>query len=1084
MKLFLADFLISKLLKKWTLFFAIALSMTIDLQAVRIAPGCANSATKTFLLPISSAAFHPPTATWVVGSDGASSDTATTQPPLMKAVLSDINASFNFSGFSTAAAALAKAGVTNPYIKNICFATPFDNPTRPWIVYTAAANSTTSPLNLFNVSMDNLTAGQSMAGGVASNLKDANNADTAKINSVTAGFGSYKTFQGVASTTKYPNFVFALVKANASTNLNQWGLDDNDGVSLMVLDEITGDMRLVNAQNAAPNTYSAQTFPVGFISGGSTTPPTINDATVKSLPFNDATVKSLPFPNACCFWDSQLERLYIGIPSMTTNYANNSVACAVLIARVTVDNTIQFLQPVGDYSVFNETVIIATENIGGISEKIGIMNLNVMHTSTGFSYLIVYGGNDNGNVSRQVFAVPLVQTNASNSEGIIGTFAANNLTSADFSVQAGSTIPASNTPLAVNTASETIVGAGLLPILPTSIVSSMQIVNDTVFVGTLGINTTIPPQIEAPAIYYSQAIFNNKGKIVSWTDWALAAPYALGNSNVDGSTAFMAVNALTGHVMGIDDSTQTVASITAWSNNKNRGSGPQQSTSLFTQLSKDFSTGCYSFFDFNQSSSIYGKHTTFTVPVYGDLPPARLSLFGGKGTVAFVRPAYVKSTVPGQNLDGSPWNYQYVDPNDDDDPDDEDNQPAITYVQPQQPTVDFTATNPLNGKLINYMLTSIVDDKTMVTALGFTADNTNQLQDQPNGFFLAGTVKGHLYAWANTATGAGATPCGNHGFYFTNAGPLDPTLFSWQKVPNITGIPMRIESKGNSTYVLTRAVAQNGVMVDTLYRIPALLTTVADLGVSAVIIAQSATEELASALQFLDFCIISATTVSPENAEQILLATNNGLYVSEKVAGVQVATSQADAAWTAQAIGTIPVTTHAIKSIYNLIASPDRTRNPSSPIVAYDRSGVVQDPTTQTITIVDPGNTLEHSTLQRICFSSNAMAAASLPSTDYTSSDTIFFPFLSPIQKYWSDGGRRLYAAQSASSDGHINGLFSLPFNVGTEDITYPNDWYATSELRPLQNYLQHTLMIYWIAMVGDSGVLMAGTSTGVIALE
>ncbi len=1055
------------------LFFAAA-----QLKAVIIAPGSENDPNVSFSYPISSAAFHPPSATWVVGSNGAPSDQGTTgnsktQCPVMKAVLNSTSAPFNFSGLTTSAKALKNATIPNPYVQNICFATPYTNPTRPWIVYTATTDDSVNPKHLYDVSIDNLIANQSKTNGQAADLVDAANATTAKINSVTAGFGSYTTTQGVTSSTTQRCFIFSLVKKNGSTNLNQWGVEADtagDGVSFALLDESSGQMNILNAQNASTTTFNAQLINKDYVQLGGTSYPLIVDKTTAPAPSTPVA----PFPNACCYWDSQLARLYIGIPSLTTGGNAGDKACALLIARLTTNNTLFFLKPVELYTAFNSnTQIVGTV---GAAQNIGIMNLNVMHTSTGFAYLIIYGGNNNTGTDqpaqlRQVFAIPLVQPSALPDNTIVGTLAKNDLTTPDFSVQAS--VPAD---LATIFSLEAKVGAGLLPIASTSIVSSMQIVNDTVFVGTQTVSNAV--EIETPAIYYSQAIFNEHGKITRWTDWTIAAPLAIGNNDVDGSTSFMAVNALTGNIMGINSSTQTVASSTAWSNNKNKGAGAQQSFSLFTQLSNDLTDGCFSFFDFNQSSTIYGKHTTYpNVLPRIDLPPARLGLFGGKGKVIFTRPAYVKSTTA-----GLPPNYQYIDSG-------VATVPAPTYVQPQQPTKDFTTL--FGGILINYMVTTLPSDTSMVTALGFTSDNTNQPQDTADGFFLAGTVKGNLYAWANTTTGAGPKPCGSTGFYFTNFGPLDPTTFSWQQVPGISGVPMKIESKGNSTYILTRATGPLGVMIDTLYRIPALLTTVADLGANAVIIATSSTGSLSAATQFLDFCIVSINTVTGAGPnliaittqEQILLATDHGLFISQKVNGVQAAVSQADAVWTAVPQNISPTSEPSLLYIYNMIFSPNRTRNPQSPIVAYNRDGFLVNATTGIITD-SPGTTLEHSTLQQFCFSTNTTTSACIPATDYTSSDTTFFPELSPIQKYWSDGGRRLYIAQPPVSDGTINALYSLPFNVGTEAVTYPTDWYAVCELRPLQSYLQNTLTFYWISMVGDSGVIMAGTNRGVIALE
>ena len=998
------------------------------INSVHIAPGASSDPDDSFDTAVTSAAFHPPTATWVLGSNKG-----TDPKTLLRVTLDTASDPFNFSGFTALGGGKTPPdGPSAGYIQNICFGTPLDNPQRPFIIYTSVGGTpvekpTTGtvilPTKLYSTSFDGIVQSGSVVDNSAiTDLQDFVGTVTLKICAVTAG----------------STYVFALVKDGTAASTRDFGDDTNDGVALMLLDEFTGKLKLQDAVNASATKNKAQQLNKTLVA--------LNAGT------DNPTIAESDLP-ACCYWDERLQRLYVGLPSIATNIITNSIAIAVAIAQVTTSNIINFLLPVSNYAAFNDTTrIVASKNTDTTAKTVGILKIGVMHTSTGFSYLIVNGGNkeDAGKstLQRRIHAIPLFYSLIPADASKIGTFAKNDLTSVDFSVQASTAGD-----LVSLTSPEGLVGAGLLPIASTSVVTTMQIFNDTVFVGTA--TTTNVTDTEAPGIYYSQAIFNHLGKIVRWTDWTLAAPFAVGNSETDGSTAFMAVNGLTGHIMAVNSTTQTVVKTTNWSNEKNRGNGANPTQSLFTRLNADLSGGCFSHYDLSQSAPVYGRHTSF--PIGGiNYPPARLSLFGGtKGKVIFARTSYVKDTTTGT---GAP-NYFYNDP-----------AGTTAYVQPQTPTTNYYFSS--SGAEINYMATTITNDLTPVTTLGFTHDAATATQDTANGFFLAGTQKGKLYAWANTATGAGATPCGVNGFYFLNTtvtgftnNPLSKTNFSWQEVSSVSGIPKKIVSLGNSTYVLTRSTQQSGTILDRVYRLP-LATTVATLSSGAVLIATSSTSSLSTASAFLDITIIATQTADPTQQEQLVIATDNGLFKTTRTGGVQAATSQTDASWAAV---TTPTTAG---SLFNHFFSSNRTRNPESFVVMRVQDGV------------EFGTTLQYTDILQLCFASDTTTQASLPAAEFTSTNTKIFPYLSPIQHYWSDGARRFYIGLPQNSTSSTNGLFQLPFNVGTKTVVYNTDWYASREIRPLQHYLHDKLKLFWIAMIGDSGVVMAGTSTGVIALE
>ena len=758
------------------------INYTPQTNPVVIANGNSTTANTTFTTALVSSAFHRPSQTWFVGlTNGAASY-----------ALSKVTHDW-FNQEPTFVAIGSNAAVTGKYIGNLSLSHSATLPTQPYLVFTAEDDATVSSTTFKVVDY----AGTSYAASAA--IKDSN-----------AVPGTTGEILGLVAT---PTHVILAVKDNGQTD-NNFGEDADDGLALVRINRAT-----------------TPTFTYNDASNGTTTTPKALAVTTTAA---GAMFGITGTATAGSFFDmvynDDLKRLYVSAQMTSTGGANDS-AFGVAIFKVDPDNnTLTKLNQCANQSIVIDanTRVVACR---GVTQYVTLRKLGVMKTSTGFYYLIVNGGGAASVDTRNIIsAVALVSGNGTDTDG---TFAKNDTfaTVSHFNTQASA---AGDLPL--ESADQVKVGGGVLPIVANDAdiyVADMHVVGDAVY---CAISSDTVGTTNAPGVYYSQAVFNDLGKIARWTDWAKAAPFSLGSSATDGSTKKIAVDATTGDIWGVTPG-GTVVKKTEWTTT---GTG---TTSLVAQLNNLLSNGCYSFYDLNQS-----------IVNFGDISTAakRYAYFGGAaGKVVFVK----TSTAANHS-----------------------------FFEVQTETSDFTAATA-------YLVTQIANETSPVIALGYSKGQAGAT----NGYFLAGTKNG-LYAWALTANGAGFDPA-NYGDL--NAAPFNTTTYSWQKITAISGEVKQIKSTKNQIYVLTRDLDRdNTTVVDKVYRI-AVGTTVAALIANTVLIASSGTgsgtaSDLSTATLFYD--IFPMPALANGNDDKLLLATNDGIYCS--AAAIENAATQTLAVFT------------------------------------------------------------------------------------------------------------------------------------------------------------------------------------------
>lgn len=679
---------------------SIALS---TLNAVMIYEGnTPNDPTITFATALNSCVYHTPTQTLYIGLDQTSANYS-----LCKIATTQGNC-------TALASTTGDNPMSNTFINNLTLAASSTAPEIPFIVGTSAADQNTATTKVFvaNYNGSKIT--------VSSDLNDAGGTTTtAKIVNLAAS----------------DSYIFAPVITNGVTT--SFGTGASDGIALIKIDKNTQALTL----------YNAVTGQVGNQALG------IADDTTQITADSDNVTFAAAYTPALC-WNEKLKRLYIGLQG---NSAALGKMISVLIAKVDPEtNILSLLTPVGNYDVIeDDTRIIGTTGNNSITAN----KLAVMETSTGFFYLIVQGGNNTAaNTNNRVYAVPLVSGEVDDT--ILGTFAYADLTSDDFTIQA-----AQNDDLFQNTEGAAVVGSttyhgeaikvSTSPIANNTDrgISSLFVCGDTVYISIASEDGSSANN--APGIYYSQAIFNHKGKIQSWTAWTKAAPFESGVSDTDGSSQYIFVNAITGHIISVDQS-KTIVKSTEW-----RTIDPDNDNALLNKLNETFSNGCFSCCDLHQNTANLGENTTH-----------RYALFGSKGTVAIAR------ISTGQTSD---------------------------YGVCETVVTDFSSEQ-------NFKVTTLPNDDAPVTCLGYS----KWAPASTRGFLFAGTKNG-LYVYAtNTNTGVGfnsATLTTLDETPFAGTFSWQKVTSITGEVRAIKSI------NGSSVYILTKDLDANGVPVDKVFQI-------------------------------------------------------------------------------------------------------------------------------------------------------------------------------------------------------------------------------------------------------------------------
>ncbi len=654
---------------------------------------------------------------------------------------------------------------------------------------------------------------------------------------------------------------------------------------------------------------------------------------------------------------------------------------SVVVGQIASDGAIT-LNAIAPDSAFmngdvNDRIIGALDTI---PHTLTIHKLRVMHTSAGPSYLIVIGGDVTfGDGNNTIYALPLVDR-SDPTDPVQGTIADKNSALVNYKFVTPAVL---NSQLPTDTEAPVRVGTGPLDLLPSTLISDIDVVGDTVFVS---INHS-PSIGNDGGILYSQAMFDENGKILRWTPWTQKAfpPFSTSSSPIlSSSVKFFSLDAVVSKLWVIDGSGANVLQNT-WTNTY------MNPTALLDRLNAILTGAAIGMLDLDQSTRGFLANNS------------RYALFSGARNVIFTRVS--------QSTGSSVNSAQLITNN---------------FSLPQ-----------------NFLITSLPSDSCQVTVLEYA----RQLTGTPSNYFFAGTRNG-LYVFSNSG----------NGFDVATMGALNAPPFSngsWQLAPNIPGSVVDIKTTGNALYVLVTNVTTGS----TLYRIP-FQTTVAAMFAPGNIftIAQSGIGTFANILLFNGLQIIS--TMPDGSTEQIVLTTNNGLFTSTKAGGVQTAISDADAQWVLKA-GT--------NFYYNGIAKIDNASIPvSSPSTVWP------------FYIADSTNTriFDRTVWQQLNGTQDAGPFNFVPPFfNSIEANNPLFETIPLTSYFWSDGARRIGIVANIASSCAPGQLISLPYDTQEWDLDNPEENILSDPL------LNQTTGFYWVKQIGVTGLLMAGTNKGIIAL-
>lgn len=727
---------------------------------------------------------------------------------------------------------------------------------------------------------------------------------------------------------------------------------------------------------------------------------------------NDVTVTD---SQTTLFWDEPLQRLFIGL-HIQTGAAITDIGKAVVVARL--DNGALTLQEITPDAAITgagtDEIIVAQDSTVDLKPN----HLRVMHTSTGPDYLIADCTITAG-TGHRVFALPLVNNTSSPTAASNGTLAkkdsALNTTTKKFTVAASTfgDLPINNT----ITDPEAVVGAGDLPIAASSAVSDIVILGDAVYLSF----ETAPDATNETGIWSSQALFDDTGKIIRWTPWtkrtvplnAFSGITLPGGSTHNGSIKFFDIDGATGNIWLVEGSTEQTVGITSWSTGIS-------SNDLISKLTTSLTSGSYSVLDLDQATRGFLSTTAH-----------RYALFGGGNRVVFAR---ISQSFDPANL-----------------------------VSPQTVITDYSSVQ-------NFLVTSLPDNSGCCHVLEYSRTSTTADNDATRttfGYFFAGTQNG-LYVFADS---------NGNGFNAISLSTLNLTPFSggsWQKVTTLSGpiVDIKTSGAGRTLYVIMMTPTTTNPLRTTLYSVPFAATIAAMFAPTNIFtIARAGDGVLRSTLQFFGIQIIATDdprAVGPENKEQLVLATNQGLFRSNASqagsASVATVTTQVDANWQLIQDGN---KTTALTAFYAIAGANTPIRHTTWPVSIQDQHG---------FKTYDRGSVHQISGIGEPAGTDALFNSFFIPEHFNAQTTSTSFATLHPIIHFFSDGGRRFFVFNRITDPADQTKLGTLPFDINSWNI---------AQLDIINHpTLSAVDRIFWASQIGASGILMVGTEKGVIGLQ
>lgn len=759
------------------------------------------------------------------------------------------------------------------------------------------------------------------------------------------------------------------------------------------------------------------------------------------------------------YWDDQLERLYAGMSMQITPNDNASGGLSTVVGTIGLcpsKGTLTFQQaaPSAAFAAGNTTSIVGVIPGNTSPINLSVNHLGVMHCSTGPSYLIVNGGN--GTAGNTIYAMPLVDlcdpTNID--QGLLADITQYNTTTHRFDSPAFALGQ-----LAQTTDLFAQVGNGPLPISPTQTVYEMQIVGDAVYV-----SLSIPQDVNnETGLLYSQALFDNEGKILSWTPWSKRAWPICGfpDSPSNGQVSFFAVDAVTGKITAVDGTPQETVRITNWED----GSSCDACScglSLAQALNKSLCQGSYAVLDLDQSTSGIGEST-----------PYRYALFGGTGKVDFALISQSRAT-------SAPFDINTT----------------FDTPSPQLVTLDYSCPDFFLETTLSGCVTSLEYSRSTAT-------------EGAQNYFFAGTANG-LYVFANSD---------GTGFNVADLGLLSAAPFKtgvWHKIAALSDPIISVKTFGNSLYVMTFSTSCARPFYSEIKRID-FADNITSMFGTIYTIARSGNESLSvldQTLLFTQMAIIE--TAENDLQEQLVVTTNNGIFQSMTTGGVQLATDEISADWTLIQDKTLFYGIGSVDNASILSTVWPFSAQDACGLKTFERSSIHQlngqIADTPTFTFVP--TFFNHVLLCNQCgVSCDCPETSTSPCQDVatvcsTSCDTdcCVTPecvntqcnqrkLFEKINYFWSDGGRRFFIITPTNGtlscvpccgknsclccpQQNLRYLNVFPFNTCIWNVCDP------SETTIHDSALRKQSAFYWLRPIGMTGIILSGTQTGVVALE
>jgi len=878
-------------------------------------------------------------------------------------------------------------------------------------------------------SLQSSTISQPLLGPAIPPIPDAKGLPISGISGIAAGI----------TENNQENFIFAAVSTSASG-----GIFGPPGSGIAV----------VNAAYTPPPAVTSATLQLNQVAA------VPGETGIKAVPF-DGTIPQINFAgglgNAALivnnrvsmFWDDQLQRLYLGVQVSTL--IMNQIVASVVLGNLDVNEqgelTLNTFLSSSALNVVAQNNIVAVKQPAVMPLSLAAAQLNTMHASTGPSYLIVWGGNGTittnpnvggGTTGNTIWALPLVdlQDTTAPTQGMLAD------KNAALKNNRFQTVATTAAGLTNSTDSFAMVGAGPLPQQPATPISGVgsglsdpngardsldiQVFGDTVYVAI----ATPQTDLDDAGVFYSQAMFDETGKIIRWTPWAKRAfPFNafFGIAQNKGNVRYVSVDPVVEKIVAVDGTIGQTVRVNNWDY-------PQFAGPLPKLLTQALSQGCFSVLDLDQ--------TTVGLGASG---PSRYGLFGGINQVAFAITTLSRNTT-------SPFNFtpQPV--------------PPITPVPAPQKLVNYF--DIMTTATLNFIVTPLPSGAGAVKVLEYS----RQPAGTPKNYFFAGTNIG-LFVFAQTGgSGFDAAMLGAPGLGNLTKPPF--STGSWKLAPAPKGSIVDIKSSGLTLYVVTLEQQNNAAPIYKVYSIgyqddiAAMFGTPTNINLIAQSGVDDAGSDLGATKAFYGIQIINMS-IDPNpllNTEQLVLATNNGLYMSSLPAGVQAAANQSEAEWLeiTDSENMFYCGIGGMDTVFPTTVWPFSLGPLNNPKI-YNRSSILQ---------LNGGT-------------NNAMAPMGpnpfmfvpqpFNANDQTDPGQAFASF-DPISYFMSDGARRFFILHRETKPDFTNILQVSPYNVLQ---------YTTNAPTILNNaVLRLTEKFYWIKQIGATGILMAGTESGVIALE